>query len=114
MASSMYISSILVLLDSTSLKVAMLPWIRVCTVLDSSLTDLADSAHHLDYASPSFVSSGSGARDPVPGNGVGSAEWMASSKYISSILVLSDFTTFKVAILPWIRVYTVLDSSLQI
>ena len=48
-----------------------------------------DSASRLNSTQIS-VSSASGAHDYVLGNGAGSAEPMASSKYIDSILVLSD------------------------
>jgi hypothetical protein len=37
---------------STSLQIAMIPRIRVCTVLGSYLTGLADSAHHPDPTTP--------------------------------------------------------------
>ena len=115
-ALSKYIGSILVISDSTSLQVATLPWIRVCTVLDSYFADLVDSAHHLDPPTTTFqdyieqpksvntsaslldptrvsVSSASDAHNPVPENDAGSEEQRASSKYIGSVFVLSGSTS---------------------
>jgi hypothetical protein len=50
-----------------------------------------DSASQSNSTRVSF-SSAIGAHDPVPGNDAGSAAPTASSKYISTILVLSDST----------------------
>ena len=57
--SSKCIVSILVLSTTTwpSIQIAMLPWIRVCTILNSYLADLADLAHHPDPTAP-FQSAG--------------------------------------------------------
>ena len=60
----------------------------------------ANASASLSNSTRNFVSSASGAHDPVPGKDAKGAERTVSGKYIGSILVLSDSTSLQAAMLP--------------